>query len=636
MSKKLDYFLKKYTYDIENLADKFKDAYDDNMTIGISEARDRIINWLRNFENIKYYKFEHPFHLLKNIEYYKISEKIAEIIRNINKKNPSFLKNDKTYIAPLGEIQESSFRITSNSFHGYPNYSGSIVQLLDNISTGKGKDIVFFDDFVNSGGQIKSIFGALFGETTKKSGILDEIEKRANLNKEQIKKIKEAKLHIYCIQAFSDNVSETLTELKKEYSLKIEFHPFLATTENESIFGDSRDRENIAANAQGIIKGKAAFTSFKYQELHKFYNILKDVGELLLRKNEPSWNETKYKNRALGYGNSCKAIISDHNVPTVTVIALCQGGIIRYNKIQVEWRAFFHRKKKILMDRKPIKRKKVYSDANLKKQINELKKLYENGEISDGRKKSEQYFYQSKINPILLKHVIRFNLRDRNWLRVKSIIKGVIEKRINDEIRAMCHLYYIECLLREANKDKLNRNNFEKVIISISEELSCVPKSQTNTPQFHYIKGRYFLEVWWSNRNPKKSEYLEMALNEFETSLKFSNWWWVQCYKCIVLKLLKKSEFENHAKAFKRQMLKKFKEKPNQPSVRTYVITALLLSEDTNTIVKFLKSFTQKMASTDFEDSLLHKIEMIYHHNKRKQTSYKRIVTNWIKNIPRI
>lgn len=83
-------------------------------------------------------------------------------------------------------------------------------------------------------------------------------------------------------------------------------------------------------------------------DLTEFYKILAGVGEALLRVNEPDWEQYKYHDRKLGYGNKCRVICTDANIPTVSLTALWHEGEVNYGDKSIYWHLLLPRRKKEL------------------------------------------------------------------------------------------------------------------------------------------------------------------------------------------------------------------------------------------------------------------------------------------------
>ncbi len=629
MTEHFEKFIKINNSRIDSIGDILKDYEITAKRIGIREAKLRVINWLENFDKLGFINFELPLHLIENIDFIQFNDMTDKVIKDAG----NWIEQNSSYITFLGEPNESSFKLTSK-LHREKNFCLSLSVLLSKLQNPTGNKILLFDDFLNSGGQLVSIFYALMNKQLPNGEINDEADSRTKLNTDQIRKFKKAEIHLFYYQAFDEGTKKVEQRLKNELGLNINIHSHFYTNNNDSAFGDADEQEKIVGGASGKLKHRSSFQGTNYSDLTEFYSLLKLVGESLLRVKETKWEENKYKNRALGYGNLCRVIITDSNVPTVTLTALWQNGRIELNEKVVEWKELVPRTKKILPKAKSsqeLKEKGINYDLIAE----ELQIHYENDELHEGLSKAEGYFEKLGPHPNLLKHVLRFNIRDKNWSRVTEIIDELDDSEVTDEHRALCSFALFECSLRESYEFRSNATKFEAKIKNIRQHLNHVPLSQKTSSRYHYLLGRWHLEMWWTNRNTYNPANLTQALSSFNLSLNIKDTWWTQCFKCIVLKLLNRKEFLIEVEMFKDRIFKFQQKRPKQPSVNIYCITALILSDNRTNLETYLKNFNHEISPTDFEDSLIHKIEMIYYKEKFKQTSYKEIISKWIESLPR-
>lgn len=265
----------------------------------------------------------------------------------------------------------------------------------------------------------------------------------------------------------------------------------------------------------------------------------------------------------------------------------------------------------------------------------ELQFLYENDDFREGLKLAEKSFKENNSHLMLLKHVLRFNMRDKNWQRINEIANSLIDMELSDEQKAMCMFTLFECNLREGYEFRFDATLFAEMIRKIRSNLNQVPTSQKETHQYYYLLGRWHLEMWWAHRSTNNLTNLTQAMSCFNRSIEMKNTWWTQCYLCIVYKLLNHEKFEDESKNFQFRIFDFQQKKPLQPSVKIYCITALILIDDCEGLSKYLKSINEKMYPLDFEDSLIHRIEMLYSFEQDKLNFHKNIVNKWIANLPR-
>lgn len=339
-----DEFILENEIAIKSLAEVLKDFKIKGFPLRYENAKSHIINWLRNFSNCGFTDYKLPSILLKTIQFIKtetLVQKITELVEPL-------INLEQTYIAPLGETSESSHRIVAN-FNQYENYFPNLSSLLNNIPDGINANIILIDDFLNSGGQIINIFYALLNLDLPIGETNDEIEYRTSLNEAQIKKLKKAQIFLIYYQAFDEGIEKIISRCKTELSLDVQVKRYLATNKNESAFGDPYEQEAIKNGLrQNVSSSSSSFTGFKTEELTNFYNLLVNVGEELNRYNKPQWDENKITQRALGYSNLGRLIITDYNIPTISITALWQSGDIKINSRNIKWEPLVPRREKKL------------------------------------------------------------------------------------------------------------------------------------------------------------------------------------------------------------------------------------------------------------------------------------------------
>lgn len=333
---------------IKALAEKFSDYVINAQRINFDEAKKRIINWLENFDKIGFNNYGIVLNLLEQIEFVKHTDIFYRL--SLDAKNKALIGEkmpESTYITHLGEVVESSYKLTSH-FNQNENFREGITFLLDGININDKVKILYFDDFLNSGGQIRTIFYALLNKPLPAGEINDEWEFRQKLTPEQIEKFKNAEIHIFYYTAFNEGIENVERQLKEELNLNVKIHKHLSATLNDGAFGDSHDKANIVNALSGHVVAKCSFMGKKYVDLTGLYKTLSEVGYKLLQENEPNWGEDKHQDRALGYGNYCRLTSTDYSVPTVTITALWHRGKITINGKEVLWNELLPRTKKVL------------------------------------------------------------------------------------------------------------------------------------------------------------------------------------------------------------------------------------------------------------------------------------------------
>lgn len=145
MSQQFKNFITENDDTINNLAEIFQHFKIDNRKIEFNEAKKRIINWLENFDRIEFEDLNLPLELLQNIEFLTTDQ----IINDVSELSKDYRNQKNTFIAPLGESKESSFRITA-SLNNHENFFYTLPLLLEEIIEPLNSNILLFDDFLNS------------------------------------------------------------------------------------------------------------------------------------------------------------------------------------------------------------------------------------------------------------------------------------------------------------------------------------------------------------------------------------------------------------------------------------------------------------------------------------------------------
>lgn len=625
MSTHFDNFINVNEHRISQVAEVLQYFEINAQKIRIINAKKRVIAWLQNFDNLEYNNLELPLHLLERIDFIKSDELSDKVIALANK----LIKS--SYIAPLGETKESSFKITAK-LHRESGFYTSFSQLLNSIPDSSQTRILLFDDFLNSGGQLVSIFYALLNRPIPGGEINEESDSRTKLSNEQIKKLKNSEIHLFYYQVFDEGIKKVEKRLKSELRLNINVHSHFYTNNNHSAFGDANEQENIKEGISGRMKHQSIFQGKNYAELRDFYLILRNVGIALLKVKEPDWNESKVLSRMLGYGNLCRVIIVDSNVPTVTLTALWQNGNISINGRSIEWKELVPRIKKVLPKTKPkptIRKTEVDYDAI----VQELQVMYETGQINKGIERSDMLVGECGTHPKILKRILRFHMRVRNWGMVRAIIKELQLNSLPDDLVTVCQLALYECEMRESYLlYKEDKTELRKKLQNSRKYLNEVPKSCQNHEEYLYKLGRWYLQLWWIT---KEFSTLSHAVLCFERAIKLHYRWWIHCYKCIVLKLMKNSEFETETVKYKKAIFEMLEIRPKQPSVRIHCISAFVLQDDLQGLESFLKEISDPTAPTDFQATAFYHVELIYHDDKERQAKYRSVLENWMAALPR-
>jgi len=356
---------------IMDVSERFSIYQINSTPIGIGEAKKRVTAWLENFDKIGFTNFGNALHLLEQFIFVSSGEIINKLSLLAKKENLLGEKMHDTYITHLGENTESSYRLTSH-FNTNQNFCSELKKLLDDINSTDKIKILFFDDFLNSGGQIRTIFYSLLNKSLPAGEIDDEWGARTKLNDEQIAKLYNCEIHIFYYLAFDEGIEKSSKIITDELKLNVKFHKHSIVNLNNGAFGDLIDQENIFHGTSGRIATDCPFRSKKYADLSDFYKALKEVGMRLLEINEPDWEPIKRESRILGYGNICRLISTDYNIPSITITALWHSGKITINGKEIYWNELLPRRKKILKTKKTnnMSEPNIGSEENIAEPVN--------------------------------------------------------------------------------------------------------------------------------------------------------------------------------------------------------------------------------------------------------------------------
>ena len=326
-------------------AEKLQDFLDSNgHSIGIDNAINRLKNWCSNFYGL-IPNMEVLIPVIDKLILIKDQNIIDRVIEELKRANKD-INSDSIFISSLGGSNESSNRIIRN----LNSKRNCIVNLHDCLNIIKKTnnyeaEIIFIDDFINSGGQFESIIKTLFGEKEKEG----QENKRIILSvqeQELFKEIKTSFFFYYGMQTGRELADKTLKHFKLNSDIKI----FEQYDDLKGIFGNTNSIEQIDKGLPFYADSSSIFSNYKCQDIKPFYDICKQIGEQYLRKTKPNWQkngeEYKYSKRALGYGNSAQLFLTINNVPTSTLTAIWAEGEFVINGISKNWLSMFQRREK--------------------------------------------------------------------------------------------------------------------------------------------------------------------------------------------------------------------------------------------------------------------------------------------------
>lgn len=476
MTSKFQTFIVEHTEEINSIAQRLAKYKIDSVQIGFENSKLRVINWIENFDKIGYTNLETVLFVLKKMDFIE-SSMISDKLSNLCE---PYLQDMNAYLAPLGEDSESSFRITAN-FNQHQRYFSSFRKLIESIPENINNKIILFDDFLNSGGQLVTIFKSLLGITFQPGEINDEGDKRTQLNESQKMKLLKSEIHLFYYKVFDEGKEYIDIKNENELKLRIKIHRYTSANKHDGLFGDSDDESAIenrlhAIISNGLFKGEDSY------DVSQFYKNLKEIGLKLLDANEPYWDSSKKSKRCLGYGNDARIIITDFNVPTNTITSLWMSGFLTYNEKHIEWKELLPRRKK------------------------EIKNIIQNNTVEISRNQVRQTSYKSNPNSLMGLNTFTINQLERwehislpdllkNWngddvdiaRTASEAIYSAINK--NTSLEHLGILHHTLCWLGHTPEsshffEKVGRPQlpFEQLEIELAEipEGSLIPGSSSN------------------------------------------------------------------------------------------------------------------------------------------------------------
>ncbi len=346
---------------IASIAKHFEGYYQDNYNYLVPADIEILIEgWLHNFKHFKGIDYNIVLRILDNITMFRDQEIRGLFLSKINTRIlPSFNRTlNDIYICPLGEEHESSFRLSAffNNKEEVPHYSSDINTLLGIIKNKPNAIIVFFDDYLFSGGQLVCIFKKLLGIKLDPDDTDDIYLERTTIeNPNLINEFKKHEIVLYYHLAFKSGYeNEKFKSFLKKQDLSVTIVPGQLETEDLTCFGTSEDIRLILGKSSKQFQS-GVFSNFAASEIKPIYELLQEVGELLLKNEHPEstkWNKETYKKHSLGYGGKAKLIMGEQNVPTSTLTSLWLPSKENKNKKiyirgqEIIWKSLFYRKPK--------------------------------------------------------------------------------------------------------------------------------------------------------------------------------------------------------------------------------------------------------------------------------------------------
>ncbi len=282
---------------IRELAQKCKSYYSEDIT------PKKIIAFLLQFED--YEKIKLVLKLLFNINFLssrKITHLIKEAYNKIDEKDKS-----QPMIAPLGTSQDSSALICYSLFKDIfkeesdaLNRVIEVTQLESELNRRNPSSLIFIDDNITSGTQLKDFFSELLVGKAKPELI------QTPLSAENATKLKKIPIYICYAIRLTKECQEIINKIKSEYNL------------NLRILSGADDYYNYTEFSSPIVES--------LEESERIKKLVIEYSKPLYE--DKKWDKDKLYNRLLGYGNLGKLTVFSHNVPKSLIPFFWKTGIV--------------------------------------------------------------------------------------------------------------------------------------------------------------------------------------------------------------------------------------------------------------------------------------------------------------------
>jgi hypothetical protein len=269
---------------------------------------DRIRNWLAQFRDDAAIDGA-----LDAIERMRIlsREDSRLALRNFAEKNPEFRG---ATVVPLGEPKDSG-AIQGYLSHDLETIFPRVANVKDAVEVGGDKPIVFVDDFVGSGSQVRDMLGTWFGDEALRQGELGETRLPFTTRERDFLK---ARPVAFAFVTGWDVGLTLVEEAARHVGLQAKVTAHIPESDIPFAFaGTDRSASSLA-----------------------FEEASRRIGESLLASRGKS--PEKQRQRALGYGNRAMLLATRLNVPTQTLTCIWMEG----KHDAVDWHALIRRRDK--------------------------------------------------------------------------------------------------------------------------------------------------------------------------------------------------------------------------------------------------------------------------------------------------
>lgn len=273
---------------VENLADG---------AIGASTLKDRTYAWLDQFDCDEH--IDCALELLSKARLVGRNE-VVSAVRSFIEENKEF---STASVISLDKGNDSSQIVqyfaadagTGLQFHGSPEEAAR---------ENRPAPVIIVDDFCGTGNQWSNIIGSAFGVIEAQKPDLNE---QRTLELEPVREyLRGRDIGFVFTGGWTDGRSAVL-EAAQAAGLKVKVHIHL--TEDQLPFAEQVLKASSVAEHADSFLTKAA-----------------EIGETILRSRETDWEESKFEQRKLGYGNRGMLLFFPYNAPSQTLTCMWSDG----------------------------------------------------------------------------------------------------------------------------------------------------------------------------------------------------------------------------------------------------------------------------------------------------------------------
>ncbi len=333
---------------VHRLASRMQGVMVQGRLLSRAQAESRIESWINNFTQLGVDAWL-VIQALGQVEMLYDDQILDRCLDMVTDLHPESLDADRVFYAPLGDATESSARIM-RGFNFMRGWAPDLPTLLAGpaLKDIRQPVIIFVDDFLNSGGQLRKILETWAGRRSYDAAGAGPGSGRRPLGQQGLKIMNRARLLFvfrFGMEQGRARAEETLEALGWDGVVRC-----VGTLDDHvGIFGTANDRDGIEAGAEELVSNaSSAFKDKKCRELTRFLAACEQAGEALLRLRKPDWPEDRYRGRRLGYGNSAKLFLTQYNVPTCTLTCLWAGGRIKVLDRWIDWKPLVGRRDKAI------------------------------------------------------------------------------------------------------------------------------------------------------------------------------------------------------------------------------------------------------------------------------------------------